>query len=114
VRQGDVQAVHSLRRGVAEALEIVARGDRKTSRVVGRRVQDIRLPREAHFGLILRGLPDAFAPGGGVDPDAPPPQVIIPRGETMIESNDHVVLFIPSKRLVREVEKLFRVGATFF
>lgn len=31
-RRGDVQAVHSLRRGMAEALEIVARGDRKSSR----------------------------------------------------------------------------------
>src|SRR5258707_11195494 len=40
VRRGDVQAVHSLRRGVAEALEIVARGDRKSSRVVGRKVED--------------------------------------------------------------------------
>src|SRR5690606_28700067 len=44
VRRGDVQAVHSLRRGVAEALEIVARGDRKTSRVVGRRMDELRLP----------------------------------------------------------------------
>ncbi len=45
VRQGDVQAVHSLRRGVAEALEIVARGDRKSSRVVGRKVSELPLPR---------------------------------------------------------------------
>ena len=41
VRQGDVQAVHSLRRGVAEALEIVVRGDRKSSRVVGRKVSEL-------------------------------------------------------------------------
>ena len=58
VRQGDVQAVHSLRRGVAEALEIVARGDRKTSRVVGRKISDIRLPKGAQFGLVMRGLPE--------------------------------------------------------
>ncbi len=32
----------------------------------------------------------------------------------MIESNDHVVFFLPHKRLVREVERLFRVSATFF
>jgi trk system potassium uptake protein TrkA len=117
VRQGDVQAVHSLRKGVAEALEIVARGDRRTSRVVGRRVQDIRLPREAHFGLILRGLPDEPLPADQAAAQAegaPAPQVIIPRGDTVIESNDHVVMFVPSKRLVREVEKLFRVSATFF
>ncbi|WP_367066554.1 Trk system potassium transporter TrkA [Oryzisolibacter sp. LB2S] len=117
-RRGDVQAVHSLRRGVAEALEIVARGDRKSSRVVGRRVEDLPLPPAVHMGLIVRGLPDSEAPPPveGEAPPAPPgePEVIIPRSHTVIESNDHVVFFLPHKRLVREVEKLFRVSATFF
>ena len=117
-RRGDVQAVHSLRRGVAEALEIVARGDRKSSRVVGRRVEDLPLPPSVHMGLIVRGLPDLEAPppDEGAAPAAPPaePEVIIPRSHTVIESNDHVVFFLPHKRLVREVEKLFRVSATFF
>ena len=119
VRQGDVQAVHSLRRGVAEALEIVARGDRKSSRVVGRKVSDLHLPRDVHMGLIVRGLPDLSLKADltvAVQDDRPPaePQVIIPRSSTVIESNDHVVFFLPHKRLVREVEKLFRVSATFF
>lgn len=111
VRRGDVQAVHSLRRGVAEALEIVARGDRKSSRVVGRKVGELHLPHEVHMGLIVRGIPCE-------DEEAaePPrePEVIIPRSTTVIESNDHVVFFLPHKRLVPEVEKLFRVSATFF
>ena len=116
VRQGDVQAVHSLRRGVAEALEIVARGDRKTSRVVGRRISDIQLPKGAQFGLVMRGLPDARRGRGARPAQAPPmpAQVIIARGDTVIESNDHVVIFVPRKRQVRDVEKLFRVSATFF
>jgi trk system potassium uptake protein TrkA len=117
VRRGDVQVVHSLRRGLAEALEIVARGDRKTSRVVGRTIDEIDLPKGAQFGLIMRGLPSADAPTDAeLENDAPPaePQVIIPHGDTVIESNDHIVIFIPRKRQVREVEKLFRVSATFF
>ena len=128
VRQGDVQAVHSLRRGVAEALEIVARGDRKSSRVVGRKVCDLHLPRDVHMGLIVRGLPDlGEKTNGAIDTRLPAthsvagagagagePEVIIPRSTTVIESNDHVVFFLPHKRLVREVEKLFRVSATFF
>jgi len=118
VRRGDVQVVHSLRRGVAEAMEIVARGDARTSRVVGRRVQDIKLPKEAHFGLILRGLPDlhaAEADSAQENGEPPPePEVIVPSDGTVIESGDHVVIFLPRKRLVREVEKLFRVSATFF
>ena len=114
VRQGDVQAVHSLRRGVAEALEIVARGDRKSSRVVGRKVSDLQLPRDVHIGLIVRGLPDASETAGAAAADLREPEVIIPRSATVIESNDHVVFFLPNKRLVRDVEKLFRVSATFF
>ncbi|MBP7439876.1 MAG: Trk system potassium transporter TrkA [Acidovorax sp.] len=111
VRQGDVQAVHSLRRGVAEALEIVVRGDRKASRVVGRKVSDLALPRDVHIGLIVRGLPDS--PDVSAD-ELREPQVIIPRSGTVLESNDHVVFFLPHKRLVRDVEKLFRVSPTFF
>ena len=111
VRQGDVQAVHSLRRGVAEALEIVVRGDRKSSRVVGRQVEDLPLPPAVHMGLIIRGLPDS--PDVSAD-ELREPQVIIPRSGTVLESNDHVVFFLPHKRLVRDVEKLFRVSPTFF
>jgi trk system potassium uptake protein TrkA len=111
VRRGDVQAVHSLRRGVAEALEIVARGDRKSSRVVGRKVSELDLPRDVHMGLIVRGLPDTPDVSHA---DLREPEVIIPRSSTVIESNDHVVFFLPNKRLVRDVEKAFRVSATFF
>lgn len=112
VRKGDVQAVHSLRRGVAEALEIVARGDRKSSKVVGRKVGDLKLPPEVHIGLIIRGLPDAETLQAKAEEGEP--QVIIPRSHTLIESNDHVVFFLPNKRWVQEVERLFRVSATFF
>ena len=121
VRRGDVQAVHSLRRGVAEALEIVARGDRKSSRVVGRQVGELRLPGDVHMGLIVRGLPEPRASLAALPamqspllPPPPAPEVIIPRSHTVIESNDHVVFFLPHKRLVSDVEKLFRVSATFF
>ena len=75
------------------------------------------------MGLIVRGLPDLSVPAPGpgdanasAEEPAQPvePQVIIPRSTTVIETNDHVVFFLPHKRLVREVEKLFRVSATFF
>ncbi|QIL83160.1 Trk system potassium transporter TrkA [Diaphorobacter sp. HDW4A] len=115
VRQGDVQAVHSLRRGVAEALEIVARGDHKSSRVVGRKVSEIHLPPEVNMGLIVRGLPDPRDHEAQQHPQPErEPEVIIPRSHTVIESNDHVVFFLPNKRLVKDVEKLFRVSATYF
>jgi trk system potassium uptake protein TrkA len=85
-------------------------GDRKSSRVVGRKVSELSLPRDVHMGLIVRGLP---VPGEEMT-EAVEPQVIIPRSGTVLESNDHVVFFLPHKRLVRDVEKLFRVSPTFF
>lgn len=101
VRRGEVAAVHSLRRGAAEALEGVARGDIKTSRLVGRKIQDIKLPQGARLGAIVRG-------------EGRQTQVLMPHHETIIEPDDHIVIFIPNKRMVREVEKLFQVSATFF
>jgi trk system potassium uptake protein TrkA len=107
VRRGDVAAVHSLRRGAAEVLEAVARGDRKTSRVVGRRIDELGLPAGAQIGAIVRDVPVA----GSTKIDK---EVVIPHHDTVIETNDHVVVFVPHKRLVRPVEKLFQVGASFF
>ena len=104
VRRGDVEAVHSLRRGAAEALEAVARGDRKTSKVVGRRIDEVALPRGAEIGALVR-----MAAG-----DDSAPQVVIPHHDTVIQRDDHVIVFVPRKRMVREVEKLFQVSATFF
>jgi len=100
VRRGDVVAVHSLRRGAAEALEGVARGDARTSRLVGRRIEQLALPAGVSIGAIVRGEGRAQ-------------QVIMPGHDTVIESDDHLVMFIPQKRQVREVERLFQVSATF-
>ena len=110
VRRGDVESVHSLRRGAAEAMEAIVRGDHKTSRLVGRPVGDINLPKGAQVGAIVRGLhlADGSDAGAGAKP-----QVIIAHRDTVIEANDHVIVFVPRKRLVRDVEKLFQVSATF-
>jgi trk system potassium uptake protein len=104
VRRGDVEAVHSLRRGASEALEIVAHGDVKSSKVVGRRIEEIGLPRGVQIGAIVRGL-------GSADQT---PHVVMAHHDTLIERDDHVIVFLPRKRMVRDVEKLFQVSATFF
>lgn len=109
VRRGDVEAVHSLRRGAAEALELVAHGDRRSSKVVGRRIEEIALPAGAQIGAIVRGL--NRDPESG---DASPSRVIVVHHDTVIHSEDRVIVFLPHKRMVRDVERLFQVGATFF
>jgi trk system potassium uptake protein TrkA len=101
VRRGDIAAVHSLRRGAAEAIEGVARGDKRTSRLVGRRIEEIELPEGARFGAIVRGQDEQC-------------QVMMPYHHLVIEEHDHVIIFVPNKRKLRAVEKLFQVSATFF
>lgn len=110
VRRGDVEAVHSLRRGAAEALEAIVRGDRKTCRMAGRRIDEVGLPKGAQVGAIVRGLHRSDGSEAGDDAR---PQVIMAHHDTVIEPNDHVIVFVPRKRMVREVEKLFQVSATF-
>ncbi|MCB1826945.1 MAG: Trk system potassium transporter TrkA [Coxiellaceae bacterium] len=97
IRQGDVVNVHSLRRGAAEAIEAVAHGDYKNSKVVGRNLKEIKLPKGTTIGAIVRG-----------------DEVIIPHHDTVIEPEDHVIMFVSEKRFIRDVEKLFQVSPEFF
>ncbi|MCH9769526.1 MAG: Trk system potassium transporter TrkA, partial [Gammaproteobacteria bacterium] len=97
VRRGDVVNVHSLRRGAAEAIEAIAHGDHKTSKVVGRSLADIKLPEGTTIGAIVSNE-----------------RVVIPHRDTVIKSEDHVVLFVADKKHVREVEKMFQVSPGFF
>ncbi len=96
VRKGDVVAVHALRRGAAEAIEAIAHGDRKTSKVVGRRIGDIVLPKGAIIGAVSRAG-----------------EMILADEDVVIESEDHVIVFLADKSGVKEAEKLFQVSATF-
>ncbi len=110
VRRGDVEAVHSLRRGAAEALEAIVRGDHKTCKMAGRRIEEVGLPKGAQVGAIVRGLHKSDGSEAGDDAK---PEVIIAHHDTLVQPNDHVIVFVPKKRMVREVERLFQVSATF-
>ena len=96
VRRGDVVKVHSLRRGAAEAIEAVAHGNARESRVVGRLIDEIQLPRGATISAIVRG-----------------DEVLMAHHDTQIKADDHVILFIADRRQIDEVERLFEVGASF-
>ncbi|MBW3166707.1 Trk system potassium transporter TrkA [Ferrimonas balearica] len=96
VRQGDINNVYSLRRGAAEAIEAVAHGDPNTSKVVGRQVQEIKLPPGTTIGAIVRR-----------------DEVMMAHDRTVIEQDDHVILFLVDKKHIREVEKLFQPSALF-
>jgi len=96
VRRGDVVAVHSLRRGMAEALEAIAHGDKETSEVVGKKISDLPLGDGTTIGAVVRGH-----------------QVIIGHNDLEIEAEDHVIVFVVDKQLIPSVEDLFQVGVTY-
>ncbi len=97
IRRGDIVNVHSLRRGAAEAIEAIAHGDENTSKVVGKQIRDIKLPPGTTIGAIVRE-----------------DQVIIAHSDTLILSNDHVILFLVDKKFIGDVERLFQPSALFF
>ncbi|WP_148860980.1 Trk system potassium transporter TrkA [Marinobacter fonticola] len=97
VRRGDVVNVHSLRRGAAEAIEAIAHGDHRSSKVVGKRLDEITLPQGTTIGAIVRHN-----------------EVLIAHDHLRVQPDDHVILFLVDKTRIREVERLFQVGLTFF
>ena len=97
VRRGDIVNVHSLRRGAAEALEAIAHGDMQSSKVVGKAIEDIELPHGTTIGAIVRN-----------------DEVLIAHDNVVVQSGDHVILFLVDKKRIPEVERLFQVGLTFF
>ena len=96
IRRGDIVNVYSLRRGAAEAIEIVAHGDARSSKVVGRAIRDIKLPPGTTIGAVVRGQ-----------------KALIASDSLVIESDDHVILFVIDKKHIRDVERLFQIGLTF-
>ncbi len=96
VRRGDVVKVHSLRRGAAEAIEAIAHGEAGESKVVGRKIEDIDLPKGAAIVTLVRDG-----------------QVIIAHHDTVVETDDHIILFLTDRRKIENLEKLFQVGVSF-
>jgi len=96
LRRGDVVAVHSLRRGAAEALEAIVHGDRDSCRVTDRRIEEIDLPPGTTIGAVVRGE-----------------EVLMAHHDTRILAEDHVIVFVTDKKILPKVERLFQVGARF-
>ncbi|MGJ3355983.1 Trk system potassium transporter TrkA [Providencia sp. Je.9.19] len=96
VRKADIVSVSSLRRGVAEAIEAIAHGDENTSKVVGKKISEIKLPPGTIIGSIVRE-----------------DEVIIASDYHIIEQGDHVIMFITDKKYVPDVEKLFQPSPFF-
>ncbi len=93
VRRGRIRAVHSIREGLAELIEAEVL---ETSPLTGKPLRDIKLPAGIIVGAIVRGE-----------------SVIIPRGDSVVNANDRVIIFAAAG-MVKKVEKMFSVRLEFF
>jgi trk system potassium uptake protein TrkA len=87
LRRGDVVSVALLEGGKGEVLEIIA-GPK--GRILGKRLSEARFPKGALAGAIVRA-----------------DDVIVPRGDDVIDTGDTVILFV-LPGVVEKVEKMFR------
>jgi trk system potassium uptake protein TrkA len=95
-RRGDMVKVHSLRRGRAEAIEAIAHGTPENSKVVGKAVGQIGLPPGTSINVIVRE-----------------DRVLEAHRDTVIQADDHVILFLTDRRQVDQVERLFQLSGRF-
>jgi trk system potassium uptake protein TrkA len=93
VRRGRIRSVYSVLDGKAEVIEAEALD---TSPLVGKPLRDLPAIKGMRFGAIWRGG-----------------KVIAPRGDTVVQAKDRVVIFALREQ-VRQVELLFRVSLEFF
>lgn len=96
VRRGDVVRVHALRRGAAEVIELVVHGEHDSSRVVDRRLGDVKLPEGANLGGVIRGRGK-----------------LLTATDTVLSAGDHVIVFIADKKATAAVERMFQVEARY-
>ncbi len=95
-RKSDMVKVHSLRRGHAEAIEAIAHGNAENSRVVGRTVEQVALPPGASMNVIIRG-----------------DEVMQAHHDTLIRTDDHIIMFLTDRRQVEQVTRLFQPTGRF-
>ena len=96
VRKGDTVVAYTLKHSDAEVIELVVHGDARSSKVVGRPLSRIHLPPGVTVSMILRDE-----------------QVLPATQDQVIEAEDHIIVFVESKKHIPSVEKLFMVTAIY-
>ena len=94
VRSGQIEHIHSI---IEEFGEIISFEALKSSSIVGKPLKKIKLPKDVSIGAIVK----------------PNNNILPPKGLTVIEAGDKVVMFVPVKSL-KKVEELLSVNLDFF
>ena len=97
LRKGDIAAVHSLRRGSAEAIEAIVHGDSSSSQIINRKVSSINWPKGSTLCAIVREK-----------------DVLINIENEVIQEGDHLIIFVNDKKIIPTIEQLLQVTLRFF
>ncbi|MGM0540906.1 MAG: Trk system potassium transporter TrkA [Pseudomonadota bacterium] len=90
MRQGDTVQAATLRRGTAEAIEVIAHGSENSSAIIGQKIGESSWPSDITIGCIIRN-----------------DEVIIAHSNLVIEAEDHVILFLTNPKSSAEISQLF-------
>lgn len=90
MRQGDTVQAATLRRGAAEALELIAHGTKESCQAIGKRIGDIGWPDDITIGCIIRNG-----------------KVMIAHRDLIIKPEDHVILFLSNPNSAADVAQMF-------
>jgi trk system potassium uptake protein TrkA len=90
MREGDTVKVSTLRRGAAEAIEVIVHGNRKTSSIIGHKIGEIEWPADITIGCVIRNE-----------------KVIIAHRDITILDEDHVIFFLTDPSRAEEITNLF-------
>ena len=86
----EVVRVHSLRKGAAESIEVIAKKSSQGEGVVGKQLGEIELPAGVTIGAIIREKKAKIA-----------------HDDVILRENDHVILFLTDKNLLPEIQRIF-------
>ena len=76
---------------------MIVHGDKKTSKLVGKKISELNLPQTINFGAIVRNK-----------------KVILTNEDIEFAPGDHVIIFTLNKKDISVIEKLFQVEVGFF
>lgn len=91
IRKGDIASVHALRRGAAEAIEVMVPASPAGSKLIGKRITDVKLPPNTNIGGLIRD-----------------DMVVIKNRDTIIAAGDHLLLFVLDKKHIKDIEHLLQ------
>ena len=97
VRTSDIVSVNRIANIDGEVMEIIAHGDKKTSKLVGKKISELELPKSIIIGAIVREN-----------------EVLLTNEDIEVIAEDHVIIFALNRKELPIIEKMFQVSVGFF